>query len=262
MFQTETETLPLNSALFLLPFLGAFELGMIVYSRDGISPVLSQMLFPGLFSIIFLAALLAQHLCYVPKQTTDIKYLSPARNGLWHQWKKSLWFGLIPALSIILVCIIATSFDVDTKSEVQFRLADHAMQSLAGSATIENQSTVKNIGHIIYLALNAGLIEEFLFRVVLLSGLFGLLFGMKISRRSSLPLSIILSSGLFALAHDASLFSEITRLHFDAIADQSLGLFFYRFCAGIYLATIYLHRGLGIAAGTHIVYDLTLGCTV
>jgi len=88
------------------------------------------------------------------------------------------------------------------------------------------------------------------------------LIGMKVSRRSSLALSIILSSGLFALAHDASLLSDVVSLHFDEIAFQSLGLFFYRFCAGIYLSAIYLHRGLGIATGTHIVYDLTLGCTV
>ena len=262
MFQSETEPLPLNSALFLLPFLGAFELGMIVYSREGILPILNQILFPGLFSIIFIAALLTQHFCYAPKQTTDVKHLLSDENSLLHQWKNSLWFGLLPALLIILICMIATSFDVHSKTEVQFCLADHAMQSLVGSSTLENQSTIRKFGHVIYQALNAGLVEEFLFRVVLLSGLFGLLLGMKVSKRSSLALSIILSSGLFALAHDVPLFSESINLHFDAITNQSLGLFFYRFCAGFYLSAIYLHRGLGIAVGTHIFYDLTLGCIV
>ncbi len=260
MFQNETAPRPLYSALFLLPFLGMFELGTIIYSHGSISPVFSQIFFPGMFSLFFLSVLAIQHYCYAPVQNTYSPHPAGQIYRLTDQWMQSWLLGLPPALLVLAICFIVPLFYSDSMAE--FRLVDHALQSLKYTDADYDQSGILRIGHIIYLSLSAGLVEEFLFRVLLLSGLFGLLLGLKVPRSSSLYLSIILSSGLFALAHDTSLIENLSQLNFDTFTSQSLGLLMYRLCAGIYLALIYLHRGLGIATGTHIVYDLTLGCSI
>ena len=246
MFQNETPSsaIPLISALFLLPFLGAFEWGMIAYCPTYETPILEQLLIPGLFTGIVLFVLALQQICYQPKPTKFLK------KEITQQWKQSCLFGFIPAIMILLLGS-ATNYFIDDSAS-HFPMAGNSLNAasnLSVIATAENDVTkFETLGHLVFAALQAGILEEFFFRIVLLSGILGLLLGLKTPRRSSFIASIIISSGLFAFAHDPSLISQFN----ETISFETLGLFLYRFGAGTYLATIYLSRGFGVAVGAHI----------
>lgn len=261
MFQNETipSPVPLRCALFLLPFLGIFELGRIAYSPECSVPFLHEILVPGMFSCILLAVLFVQHLCYREKQSrSDENVFSQTAHPRWsfgRQWKESCWFGLFPALLVLVFMFIAGLLTPESTGE--FRLDNQTLQSFPELSAFETSSADNgHWGHIAFTAVQAGLLEEFFFRVLLLSGLFGLLLGLKVSRRTSLVFSVVLSSGLFALAHEASLPGDLL----STLTPDSPGLFLYRFGAGTYLAMITMYRGFGIAAGAHIFYNLLIGC--
>tara|TARA_B000000532_G_C18869137_1_gene407635 strand:- start:650 stop:1309 length:660 start_codon:yes stop_codon:yes gene_type:complete len=99
----------------------------------------------------------------------------------------------------------------------------------------------------VVLAIGAGIYEEFVFRVLLISGLailFGLIFNW--GELGKTFLSVIISSAIFSIFH-----------FFGSYGDTfSFPLFFVRFFAGIFLAMIYIFRGFGITAYAHSIYDL------
>tara|TARA_B100000900_G_scaffold406288_1_gene417107 strand:- start:30 stop:689 length:660 start_codon:yes stop_codon:yes gene_type:complete len=110
--------------------------------------------------------------------------------------------------------------------------------------------SLSNEDHLIQqvvLAIGAGIYEEFVFRVLLISGLailFGLIFNWGEFGKTFL--SVIISSAIFSIFH-----------FFGSYGDTfSFPLFFARFFAGIFLAMIYIFRGFGITAYAHSIYDL------
>ncbi|MBL4884178.1 MAG: CPBP family intramembrane metalloprotease [Planctomycetaceae bacterium] len=255
MFHNETthSPLPVTSALFLLPFLVVFELGMIAYSSPDIFPIWGEVFIPGMFSCILLLILLVQQICYTPKQNAVNRNEIP-RQSLSHLWKQSCLFGFTPALLIVTLGLIASTFSAQTTGN--FQLANQSLQSLPSLTVIKDHAAIENWGHRIFVAVRSGLLEEFFFRVLLFTGLMGLLLGLKMTYRSSLMISVVLSSGLFAFAHDTSLLTDFA----STVKPESLGLFLYRFSAGSYLALICQYRGFGVAAGAHIFYNLAIGC--
>ena len=100
-----------------------------------------------------------------------------------------------------------------------------------------------------YLAIGAGIWEEFLFRL----GVIGLvkIFMIKIIGYSSIFsafLAIITSAVLFSLFHYLGPFSE----------NFAYKSFYLRTLAGIFLGSLYLFRGFGISVYTHIIYDMAI----
>ncbi|MBC8175074.1 MAG: CPBP family intramembrane metalloprotease [Candidatus Marinimicrobia bacterium] len=106
--------------------------------------------------------------------------------------------------------------------------------------------TGKQIIQQIVLSIGAGLYEEFLFRVVLIN-LMSLLLKIIFQWKKSwcLVISVIISAFLFSGFHFYSTFGEA----FD------MGKFLYRAIAGVMLGTLYVIRGFGITAYSHMVYD-------
>jgi len=97
------------------------------------------------------------------------------------------------------------------------------------------------------LAIGAGIYEEFVFRVILISifvAVLGFIFQWK--RSTSRVGAIILASALFSAFHFVGEFGDT----------PTLALFLIRFSAGIFLGTLYVFRGFGVAAYTHTIYDL------
>lgn len=98
------------------------------------------------------------------------------------------------------------------------------------------------------VSLGAGIYEELLFRVLLVSGLLGL--GAMLGWRRPLALSValVLSALIFSAFH-----------YLGPLGDRfSTASFTFRAVAGLVLSGLYAARGFGIAAWTHALYDVGL----
>jgi membrane protease YdiL (CAAX protease family) len=95
----------------------------------------------------------------------------------------------------------------------------------------------------------AGIYEEVLFRLMLLTGLVSLLHLVQVPPRRAVWIAIGISSLLFSLAHYVGPQGDQLRLY----------SFLFRFVAGAFFAILFVRRGFGIAAGTHAFYDILVG---
>ena len=97
--------------------------------------------------------------------------------------------------------------------------------------------------------LGAGIYEELLFRLILLSLVVWGLRALGVKPRSSLVVAVLLTSFLFAAAHYVGPHGE-PFLWFT---------FLFRFLAGGFFSILFVCRGFGIAAGSHAGYDILVG---
>ena len=99
----------------------------------------------------------------------------------------------------------------------------------------------------IVLAVGAGIYEEFVFRVVLITGFAAVLgFIFQWGEMAQKSGAVILAAMLFSGFHFVGVYGEM----------PSMDLFLIRMIAGIVLGIIYVIRGFGVAAYTHTIYDL------
>ena len=97
------------------------------------------------------------------------------------------------------------------------------------------------------LAIGAGIYEEFLFRVLLIAGLSGILgFVFMWDKTFKNIIAVVLSGGIFSAFHFMGEYGDFF----------SMELFLIRFFAGLILGVLYIYRGFGITAYTHSIYDL------
>jgi len=107
----------------------------------------------------------------------------------------------------------------------------------------------------LFTAMGAGVYEEFLFRLVLISlVLLVLVDFFRVSRGTAAAVAVILSGVLFSLYHFS--WFQLTgqeMFHF--------GLFVFRALAGVYLGGLFVHRGFGVAVGTHMAWNVAVALT-
>jgi hypothetical protein len=98
------------------------------------------------------------------------------------------------------------------------------------------------------VSLGAGLYEELLFRVILVSGLatFGRVVGM--TPRVAGAFAVVLGAVIFSAFHYIGAYGDVFTV-------QS---FTFRMIAGLFFSALYLLRGFGIVAWTHALYDVFL----
>ena len=105
----------------------------------------------------------------------------------------------------------------------------------------------KTILQQVTLAIGAGIYEEFLFRVLLIAGLSGILgFVFMWDKTFKSIIAVVLSGGIFSAFHFMGEYGDFF----------SMELFLIRFFAGLILGVLYMYRGFGITAYTHSIYDL------
>lgn len=105
----------------------------------------------------------------------------------------------------------------------------------------------KTITQQVTLAVGAGIYEEFLFRVMLISGLTGIIgFVFLWSEKVRKAAALIIAAGIFSAFHFVGDYGDYF----------SMELFLLRFFAGIVLGLLYIARGFGITAYAHSIYDL------
>jgi len=97
--------------------------------------------------------------------------------------------------------------------------------------------------------LGAGIYEELLFRLIMLSLLAWGLKRLGMTDRKRMVIAVLLTSLLFSAAHYVGKYGE----DLDAFS------FLFRFLAGIFFSVLFVYRGFGIAAGTHAGYNILAG---
>ena len=97
------------------------------------------------------------------------------------------------------------------------------------------------------LSMGAGVYEEFLFRMIIMSFLFMFISNFFKLKNTSLYISVMLTQAIIFSAFHYLPWSNET---------FSLPIFTFRIVAGIYFGYIYQERGFAIAAGSHTFYDI------
>ncbi len=106
-----------------------------------------------------------------------------------------------------------------------------------------------SLPHKVMLSLGAGFYEEFVFRVMMVSGAnFILINGLRFSPKLAGFIALLFSSILFSAFHYLGPFGEPFEMY----------SFIFRFMAGLIFGLLYIFRGFGIAVYTHTLYDLLI----
>jgi hypothetical protein len=225
---------PCSSALFVLPLLAIYEIGIWLLGasnadrlRNGADTWLRWLLSrAGLVQSFWTGLLLA------------IALLA------WTWWRRQdrpgdlpgIWMGIVTESAVFALGLWVLSLGLGPLLDsigVQLQVrpqAEPAMQEL-----------------VCYLG--AGLYEEALFRLLLLSLLVRLFRLGDLPRAAGAVLAIVASAAIFAAAH-----------HIGPAGEPFRGyVFLFRMLAGIYFALLYHLRGFGVAVGAHAGYDVLVG---
>jgi hypothetical protein len=93
-----------------------------------------------------------------------------------------------------------------------------------------------------------GIYEEVIFRLIAFAWLARVLRIALVPGIAALPMAVLASSAAFALAH-----------HFVQTDPFVPVVFLTRMLVGVYCALLFWFRGLGVAVGAHIIYDIVVG---
>ncbi|HSR14520.1 MAG TPA: CPBP family intramembrane glutamic endopeptidase [Gemmatimonadales bacterium] len=231
---------PRYSLLYALPLLLAYEglawaMGQTGYTgvRNG-ADVLLKSLFLSLGGrhglTIFTAVVLGTGLILVAR---DIR-----RRGL----PRLRFFAGMVAESVLYALALGTVAGVLTTFLLTGRLA--TMMAQGGSEVAHLTFPVQ-----LMVSLGAGIYEELVFRVLLVSGLAAL--GGKVLGWKPVP------AGIFAAVLGALIFSAFH--YVGPLGDPfQVGSFTFRAIAGLLFSGMYLLRGFGITAWSHALYDVFL----
>jgi membrane protease YdiL (CAAX protease family) len=96
--------------------------------------------------------------------------------------------------------------------------------------------------------LGAGIYEELLFRLILITAIVWTIRLWLPDKRKSMVLAVLASSLIFSLAH----YIGVAGYQFDWFS------FSFRFIAGLFFAVLFIYRGFGITAGAHALYDISV----
>jgi len=213
---------PLNNLVFILPMLAAYHLGAIIYGTNLLAPHHLK----GALEYFGATA------SFLPASVVILVLLVQhfARRDEWKLQSQALAGMLVESVAWMIPLI--------------------AMGLLMGRLQAATEVRPDVIGHDILEAFGAGIYEEFLFRLMFIS-LSLLIFVDIFSLREDVITiaAIILGALVFSLYHlSADQLSHGSQLPWAKIVSRTL--------AGIYLGTLFVHRGFGIAVGTHAFYNI------
>lgn len=228
---------PLSSLVFLIPWIAAYEAGVILLSqkepnelRNGADFWMRALLNGAglgqalLLPLLVAAALLAWHV---------------VQRYPWRVRPETL-VGML-AESLLLAIVLVVAGQVHDLLFRYLETAEPAERMLLNSISGKLTRAVCFIG--------AGVYEEVMFRLLLVPAAFVVFRMFEFPARWAAVMSAISTSFIFALAH-----------HVGPSADAfNLFTFSFRAAAGIFFATVFFLRGFGITVGCHAAYDLLVG---
>ncbi|MFO0914406.1 MAG: CPBP family intramembrane glutamic endopeptidase [Pirellulales bacterium] len=254
----EDSAQPFTSLLFVTPLLIVYELGLWLAADDQARNAADQWLRSGmaelgfsgllLLPLITVSSLLAwHHISHrqwtFPPQVLGGMYVESCLFAATLLAFASCWTWDDPAAAMHAVNSHATSTSLATP-----QLA--AGQVPAVGAGLSAAPGAERWA-LLVTYLGAGIYEEVLFRLLLLSALAGLALAAGLERPVAGALAIGISSFFFALAHYQTLVPAGEVLEANS--------FQFRLAAGLFFGILFWNRGFGITVGTHAIYDLMVG---
>ncbi len=215
---------PLYCLLFLFPLVATYEFGALMLRPLELPDrLVAQSLMRGLLSWLGFSSF------WLPGLALLVTLL------LWHIFLRNKWQidGWVLPLMLFESVILTAPL---------FALNKVMLQAATGSGGASWQFHVT-------LALGAGIYEELVFRLYLITGLMLLLDNvLHIPERFAIFIAIALAATIFALCHVEPIGAEAFRWH----------SFLVRLVAGAYLSLVFVGRGLGVATACHAAYNLIL----
>jgi membrane protease YdiL (CAAX protease family) len=222
-------TRPLHILAFLLPILFCYEVGTLFFlSGHGVVEVVrARVLLAQAFDVfgqagfhlppvLLAAVLLAWHMLSKDafRVRTDVVIGMAAESFLW-------------AIPLLVFALIAGT--------TVFASTTHSVDALPWTSRIT-------------LALGAGIYEELVFRLVLISLVHAVLVDMlKLKDATGFIAGAVVSALAFTFYHN---------LRVPGDGGVSLRLAAIYFGAGLFFSTLFIKRGFGVAVATHALYDL------
>jgi len=218
---------PLHILVFLLPVLVGYELGLLGVFGTGAEALEAHRILVRFFELFGAVGL------HLPSAAI-VAYLL-----IRHAITERGWGIRVGVLALMLL--------ESTILTVPLILIVMLIDPSGGAALVSGDAPGTAAGRVM-LAFGAGLYEELLFRLVIITILHFLLadtLGFKQTTAS--VIGVALSALAFAFHHD--------KLYlYDGSLNPRLGLFYV--LAGIYFGVLFLARGFGIVVGVHVIYDL------
>ncbi|MCH2203472.1 MAG: CPBP family glutamic-type intramembrane protease [Fuerstiella sp.] len=226
----------MTSLLFLLPWIGIYEAGILMLSRQEGSSGLRNGADYWLRSLLGL---------FGTSQILVLPVLVIVILLSWHLVRRYPWnirletqVGMLAESLLLAVALVAVG------------QLHHLL--FVNLQTMESEQTLMMVdGRMTHAVsyIGAGVYEEVLFRLLLVPAAFGLFRMMEFPARWAAVMAAISTSFVFALAH-----------HIGPAADAfNLFTFSFRSAAGVFFATVFFLRGFGITVGCHAAYDLLVG---
>ncbi len=228
---------PLHILVFLLPIIVFYELGTMGIIGTGISSKLeAQELLVRFFDLF---GVLGLHLPAIVLVLILLVQQILSRAS----WK------IVPIVPLAMIAESAfLTFPLIILAIILEPQTQSAVMMLAASVSDTNAITPDNFWEGLYLATGAGLYEEMLFRLVLITMLhFVITDVLNFKDKTGKIAAVIISAIAFAWLHDA-VYATSTGLN--------LRLAVFYILAGGYFGALFLMRGFGIAVGVHLMYDL------
>jgi len=223
---------PLHILVFLLPLMVLYELGSVFYlagAARGADTIGARGILAAFFRTFGAASLhlppialgvvlLAWHILLSDPWRVRAKVLA----GMWLE--SAMW-----ALPLLVFSLVISRGNANPAFAGEVHLSDFPWQAR------------------LTISLGAGIYEELLFRLVLITLLhFVFVDLLRVPERAALIAAAIVSATAFAAYHN------ITGQ--DGRIDLHLAIFFW--VAGLYFAALFITRGFGIAVATHALYDM------
>jgi hypothetical protein len=217
---------PLTGLVFLLPFIALYEVGTRFFLTDPVEGTQHIVAFTMMQDFFALFGAYGQHLPALA--LTGILFA-------WHLARKDAWsIRLGTLLGMLLESIVLAG---------PLLLVGVAMTRYLPLNTSTDDRFIESV----IMSFGAGVYEEMVFRLIVCTASAILLRNLlKISPRMSMLLLVVISATSFSAYH---------YLGTEAFAWRN---FVFRAIAGGYFAGVFLTRGFGVTAGSHMAYDLMI----
>jgi membrane protease YdiL (CAAX protease family) len=241
---------PIYALTYLIGFIVLYEIGTFLISTD----VLSNSIQVRVVSFAWIQNMLTNYLNFPAKMTwiatplVVLVILLALQITSKTPWKVTVSDFLPMTIECIIfaVPLIVLSLTINSSVSTQ-------MVTVNAADAINSGSGISNLAVQLVSGIGAGIYEELVFRLILISFLM-LIFQdfLGVTRRNSIILSVLISAVLFS-AHHHLFFINGSLTRGEAFV---FSVFVFRILAGIYFAAIFAIRGFAIAVGTHAFYDI------